>query len=111
MFEIAAVTIGLALAGDASQDLRPGVNPITLDRTGIEWAESFDAAMTRAKTEGEKRLLFIVADNDSPTENGALGVETFRAGPLCDERIAGLIARRFVPFYLNTFTLTAAYDA
>ncbi len=85
-----------------------GKNPAELDRTGVPWSGSFRAALERARS--ERRLLFLMPDNFAPTENGAWSFECFRAGPLCDERVAGLLQHCFVPFYFNTFEETAAYD-
>lgn len=101
----------LILVSSALQDsgaLSEGKNPIEFDRTGVRWAHSFQEALERARA--EKHLLFLMPDNWAPTENGSLGLECFRAGALCDERIRALIDVRFVPFYFNCFEETAAFD-
>jgi len=92
----------------APQSVDPGKNPIELDRTGIAWAASFEAALARA--DAERRLLLILPDNYAPTEDGSFGFEMFRVASACDERVARLIQRRFVPYYTNLFEHTAAYD-
>ncbi len=85
-----------------------GKNPSELDRTGVPWCGSFEEALERAR--GERRLLFLMPDNFAPSEDGEWTHEVFRAGPLSDERISGLLRQRFVCFYFNTFQETAAYD-
>lgn len=91
-----------------SESVSKGKNPAELDRTGVAWTKTFQEALERAN--GEHRLLFLMPDNFAPTENGAFAHECFRAGPLSDERIAGLLQLRFVPFYFNVYEGAAAYD-
>ncbi len=96
------------LAGGAA-GAPQGKHPAALDRTGVPWAEGFPQALERARA--EERLLFLMPDSCGPSENGGWTQECFRAGPLSDERIAGLLQVRFVPCYFNTFEGTAAFDA
>ena len=87
----------------------PGKNPIELDRTGIDWELDFEAARAHAKE--QRRLLMILADNYQPTDDGTFGFEAFRLRYFCDARVRGLLDRRFVACYFNTFEHTAAHDA
>jgi tetratricopeptide (TPR) repeat protein len=97
-----------AFQGTTSDALDPGVNPVQLDRTGIQWVTEFSVAESQARE--NHRLLLVLADNFAPTHDGSFGFEGFRAGALSDPRVRRLINQRFIPTYLNVFSETAAFD-
>ena len=80
------------------------------DRTGVEWVFPFRQAKARARA--DSRLLFV---KPLPFGSDAAGgwdpiSEVMRAGPLSDERVIGLLNRRFVPLYFDLSERRAAGD-
>jgi hypothetical protein len=86
-------------------------NPAAQDRSGVRWVLGFDAALTRAKR--ERRILFLVPNTWFGKSDGDFGpgLESFRVGVLCDERIRRLLNRRFVPHYCNVGGGAPGFDA
>ncbi len=84
--------------------------PAALDRSGIQWVHKFDAALEKARQ--ERRILFIVPNTWEGKGSGDFGpgLENFRVGVLCDERVRRLVNRRFVPYYCNVFEGAPAFD-